>query len=225
MSPALKGKRLEGRTCTLDEGEQYYNFKSNVMEKIRALGISEPPRPKIEKVHEPIFPGKKAGDYFDGRLPTVIRRLSIDQLSFLHSLFTNWFAYVSFQAEVVAVEKSEARRKKDFTQAWLRDIHKYDSKTMEKRTAQEAADSAKYDERYVKADAHMGELDAVDKVMQAVVSMAEQDLKTISREITIQQVKLESDSSKRSYPQKRIPPEDRSVRGSFRGIRKAVSDD
>lgn len=141
--------------------------------------------------HVPIFRGIKEGDYFDGHLPIVIKSLGFDQLSALHSLFTAWYSYVSYQAELAGVERSEAKRQKEYIWSALRNIHKKHPETGARTNDQQRSDLARIDERFVEADQIFGEVDAKYGLLQTIVKIAEQDLKTISREITIKQVKEE----------------------------------
>jgi hypothetical protein len=151
----------------------------------------------MHKDHSPIFRGLNEGDYFDGHLPIVIRSLTFDQLSALHSLFTAWYSYVSYQAEISGVERSEAKRQKEYIWSALRDIHKKHPDTGAKTNDQQRSDLARIDARFVEADQIFGEADAKYNLLQTIVKIAEQDLKTISREITIKQVK-EEQASRRS---------------------------
>jgi len=178
--------------CSYDSAMQHYSYCDSVAKELDDLGFAARPRPRIEIDHESIYSNLKAGDYFDGRLPTVIRKLNLDQLSALYSLFSNWYGYVSYQFTMEGARRSEALRKKEFTWSMVREMKRIDPDTGKKRTEQQMSDSARNDIRFVEANANYERLNALHTVMEAVVLIAEQDLKTISREVTIKQTEIES---------------------------------
>jgi hypothetical protein len=176
-------------------GLSKYTYADRVKEKLGELGVGQAPRPVLHEDHKSIFQGLKPGQYFDGRLPTVIRRLTLDQLSALYSLYSNYYAYIMFQTNIVAVERSEAKRQKEFIWSHLRKQYKVvDPDTGRKRTDQVTSDLARIDFRFITADAKYEELNVLYNCMQALCEIAEKDMSVISREVTINQVKLEHDA-------------------------------
>ena len=171
-------------------GLNAYTFADRVKEKLKTIGIGEQSqRPRLEEDHKGMFSGLKAGDYFNGKLPVVIRRLTLDQLSALYSLFTSWYSYLSFQTGLIAAERSEALTQKEFLWSHIRKQYKWNADRT-KNTDQVASDQARGDYRFVKARARYAELNALYECMVAALEVAEQDMKTISREVTINQAKL-----------------------------------
>lgn len=169
-----------------------YQFSDRVKERFIATvgGISD--KPVLEEEHRGIFPGLHPGDYFTGQLPTVVRRLSLDQLSALYSLFGSWYRYLAYQTNLIAAERSEALRQKEFLWARIRQQFKIDSDG-KKNSTQNQSDLARKDYRYVKANAHYEELNSLYSCMLAALEVAHQDMKVISREVTIHQAKIEAE--------------------------------
>jgi hypothetical protein len=147
----------------------------------------------LEKDHEGIVSHLKKGDYFDGRLPTVIRKLTLDQLSALYSLYTNWFGYITAQFMLIAAERSEATRQRDFILNHLKNYYRAPDGEGKKLVETAVADAAKTDKRYVLANARYEELNAIYNMLEAMREVANQDMKVISREVTIQQEKFHHD--------------------------------
>jgi hypothetical protein len=166
-----------------------YNIKDYVSERLLNMGILPRARPSIEKTHEPIFPGMQEGDQFDGRLPTVVRNLTLDQLSGLHFLMASWFGYVSYQQHLISSELSEASHRREFIKAGLRsDVAKQSDKAV---TEKFKSDEATKNPVFVEADSLFAKLEQLYEAIKAVVSVAEQDLKMVSREITVKQIEIE----------------------------------
>lgn len=181
---------------TIEESNLAYSFYDRVVGRLNEMGVPPRQRPLIGREHESLFAGVAAGQAFDGRLPTVIRKLDLDQLSDIHALFSSWFAFVSYQERLADARKSEARHKKEIIWAQLRDIHKIDE-NREKRSDQQASDAARADKRFVEADSYYAEMDALHSCLESAVRIASEDLKTISREVTRKQLMLERDNQKR----------------------------
>ena len=185
------------------QGREAYTFAERVMNTMDELGISNAERPKVIKDHENIFIGLKAGQHFDGRLPISIRRLTWDQLSELYTLFSNWYKYVMDQLHRIMVERSEAKRQRDLVWSIVRQQYKWDPDNVDndgrpkKRSPQEMTDMARQDSRFVEVDARYEELNTLYYYLEAMTLVAEQDMKVISREVTIQQVKAEQECMRR----------------------------
>ena len=193
MTHPLTGPKKEASgfssfECNETDGLKAYTFAQNVTERLVALGLgANPQRPRLEKEHEGIFPGLMAGQYFDGRLPTVIRKLSLDQVSALYSLYTNWYRYLVVVTRKVATERSEAIRQKEFLWSHIRSIRKKPDSSGKKITDQTASDETRGDIRFVLASAKYEEVNSLFEILSAMCEVAEQDMKVISREVTIQQ--------------------------------------
>jgi hypothetical protein len=173
-------------------GLSTYQFSDKVKSRFVEIVGRTGDRPTLEEEHRGIFPGLMPGDYFTGQLPTVIRRLSLDQLSALYSLFGGWYRYLAYQTNLIAAERSEALRQKEFLWARIRQQFRVDSDG-KKNSAQTQSDLARKDYRYVKASAHYEELNSLYSCMLAALEVAHQDMKVISREVTIHQAKLEAE--------------------------------
>jgi hypothetical protein len=184
------------------EGLKAYTYADKVLQSIKELGLSRLDRPKVTGYQEGLTE-LSAGEYFDGRLPPVLIRLSLDQLSALYSLFSNWYAYVMSTMHAVMIERSEAKRQREFLWAMIRQQHKMDPSRVDKegnpkkRSDPEMRDMAKLDSRFVKEDARYEQLNMLYKYLEAMALVAEQDMKMISREITIQQIKIEAEFQRR----------------------------
>jgi len=173
-----------------NHGMTAYTFSDKVKKRIADLGVGNYERPRLEKDHEGVVLHLKKGDYFDGRLPTVIRKLSLDQLSALYSLYSNWFGYITTQFMLIAAERSEATRQRDFILNHLKNHYRLPDEEGKKLVETAVTDAAKTDKRYVLANARYEELNALYNMLEAMRDVANQDMKVISREVTIQQEKM-----------------------------------
>jgi hypothetical protein len=170
-------------------GMTAYTFADRAKKRVADLGIGNYQRPRLEKDHESIIPHLKRGDYFDGRLPTVIRKLTLDQLSALYSLFSNWFGYITTQFMLVAADRSEAICQRDFLLTNIKNYYRVPDPEGKRLPEAAITDAAKQDKRYVMAKAKYEELNLIYESIQAMREVANQDMKVISREVTIQQEK------------------------------------
>ena len=180
-------------------GMAAYTFAENVKAKIQELGIGNYQRPRLAKDHESIFVGVRSGQYFDGRLPTVIRKLTLDQLSALFSLYSNWYGYLTTQTMLVAAERSEAIRKKEYMLHHLKNLYRTPGADGTKIPETAVSDAAKTDARYVTVSAEYEEVNALYAILDAMRKVADQDMKVVSREVTIQQEKLRKDILERGF--------------------------
>ncbi len=174
-----------------DEGTglQMLTYAKKVVDRLDRLGVARYDKPTISEDHVGVLPGLEKGEYFDGRLPTVIRKLTLDQLSALYSLFSNWFGYLQFQTGLISAERSEAKKQRDFLWSLIRQQKRFDS-AGKKRTAQAMSDEARQDARFIEAEAKYEELNVLYECMLSSVKVADQDMKVISREVTIHQNKI-----------------------------------
>lgn len=185
----------------IPEGEKAYSYSDTVRARLAETGVTPTSRPMIEEEHVSIFSGPyamDAGEPFDGRLPTVIRKLSLDQLSDLHVLFNAWFAYVSYQEKFTDMQKSEAERRKEFVEAKLKILYTNtpDPHTKKKRTDPQVRDSTRTDRRFLEVNAFFHQMKALHGCLEAAVKTAAEDLKTISREVTRVKMKLDQELAK-----------------------------
>jgi len=200
MSKGRSGRGAEGDFGAdqfyTDEttGLNAYTFSDRVKSRLEELGIGKSNKPVLAEEHKGVFPGLEPGDVFNGQLPVVVRRLSLDQLSALYSLFTSWYSYVSSMTNIIAVERSEAKRQKEFLWSHIRRQFKVDPESGKKVSDQACSDLARGDYRYVVADAKYEELNVLYNCMNASLEVTEADMKMISREVTIVQAKLEKDA-------------------------------
>lgn len=184
------------------EGTAAYTYAEELKAKIESYGLSRRDRPRVTSFQEGLT-DLKAGQYFDGRLPPVLIRLSLDQLSSLYTLFSNWYAYVMSLLKTVAIERSEAKRQREFLWAMIRQQYKFDVERLDtsgnpkKRNTQEMGDMAKLDVRFINADSLYEQQNMLYQYLEAMAMVAEQDMKMISREITIQQIKIEAEYNRR----------------------------
>lgn len=174
-------------------GMEQYTFAEAVKKRIRELGVGNYQRPRIAEDHVSIFTGVKEGQYFDGRLPTVIRKLSLDQLSALFSLYSNWYGYLTTQTMLVAAERSEAIRKKEYMLHHLKNLYRTPGPDGRKIPETAVGDAAKTDTRYITVNAIYEEVNALYSILDAMRKVADQDMKVVSREVTIQQEKIRKD--------------------------------
>jgi hypothetical protein len=181
---------IQDFNCSEKEGMEAYTFSARVKDRLEGLGVARYQRPLITNEHLNIIPGLTPGDAFDGRLPTVVRKLTLDQLSALYTLYTNWFGYLQYQTNLIAAERSEAKRKKEFLWSHIR--KKYKNKDGKKLSDQASSDEARSDFRFVRADAMYEELNVLHACMNAMCEVAAADMKMLSREVTIHQIQAEN---------------------------------
>jgi len=200
MSKGPKGRGVGGEfdldDFVTDEitGINTLTYADRVKNRLKEVGIADyATRPIVPQELQGIFMGLKPGDYFNGKLPTVVRKLDLDQLSALYSLFTAWYGYLTYQTNLVAVERSEAKKQMDFLWSHVRKQMKF-NKDGSKNTDQAASDNARCDFRYLKALARYEEDNVYYNCMLSTLEVTEQDMKMISREVTINQAKMEKEA-------------------------------
>lgn len=189
MNPST-GKNDEVFISDEEHGMTSYTFADRVKKRVADLGVGNYERPKLQPDHEGVILHLKRGQFFDGRLPTVIRKLTLDQLSALYSLYSNWFGYITTQFMLISAERSEAIRQRDFMLTHLRNYYRQPDSAGKKMPETALSDAAKSDKRYVLANARYEELNAVYDMLGAMREVANQDMRVISREVTIQQEKI-----------------------------------
>lgn len=184
---------------TFESNEKYatqkYTFYPRVKERLDEMGMSSMDKPVLDETHEGIFTGLKPGQYYDGRLPTVIRSLSLDQMRALLSIVTNWYTYILQQASLVSAELSEAKRQREFMWSMIRTRMKDQARRAGVKVPDvRITDLAMLDQRFIDVDARLAEIDTLDNCVQAMLRSAGHNLKTVSRDITVIQIKIESEA-------------------------------
>ena len=188
-------QQLDNKDFVCDEitGLELYSYADRVKERFSEIVGEQRVRPQLMEQHRGIFPGLQPGDYFNGRLPVVVRQLNIDQLSALYSLFTSWYSYLVYQTSLIAIKMSSQAQKKEFLWSFIRKKYKGSSKT-EKISEQLASDKTRGDYRFIKEDSDYEELKVLYQCLQSTLEVAKQDMRMISREVTINQVKMEREA-------------------------------
>lgn len=195
-----------GVSMTLDHfitdevtGLEEYEFAEKVKATLEKMGLSGESlsQPVLEDEHAGILPHLSPGDYFDGRMPSVLKRLSLDQLSALSGLMNNWHQYVVAKRSLAAVEKSEAARRLKFITSLVRRQYK---DTGNASSDDEAKEKANQDFRVVNADSIHSRADLVYRALDDQVSLAKTNMATLSRELSNVKTKLEQDGIGGGYP-------------------------
>lgn len=178
----------------LEEGEEMYTFADGVVQELEKKGFGLIARPVIEKEHTSIFPGLNEGDYFDGRMPTILKKLSLDQVSMLYSLFNGWHAYIISELNIIQIEYSEATQKQELLWAMVRVRHKkHGRKVGVTISDQLASDLTRGDTRYIEANAKLLQVKALKSSVEKLIKVVETNLKLISREITVRGVQAQTE--------------------------------
>lgn len=180
----------------LDEGAAMdaYTFADEVINQLEDIGVNREERPRVADDHVPILTGVQEGDYFDGRLPVVIRQLTLDQLSALLSLFSNWYGYLMYQTQKVAVEHSEAQVQAETLYAMIRQQKRIDADG-NKRDPTSMTNATKCDGRYIAANSKLVRLKGLYACLEAMTKIADKDMRTVSRQLTFLQTKIEQDGN------------------------------
>lgn len=172
-----------------------YTFADEVIAQYEELGVTGRPRPILDEAHERIFPGLQAGEYYDGRMPPSLKVLSLEDVSAAMSLSCNWLGYLYGQYAGVMVARKEAMKRKEAIWSIVRNsyrkIGKYHGASL---TDQKLSDFARGDRRFIEADAEYEKLNAVYNTLEAIIDVTKKELETISREVTIRQTILESET-------------------------------
>lgn len=181
-----------------DKARESFSSVSMAEEVLKEMGVGDSPRPLIRPEHVAIFDDATEGDHFDGRMPPTVRELSLNQLSLLNSLFTNWYSYVRKQAMRWKHRKSEADRKTKFELARLRKRYAKDEEGG-KRSDRAADVMAKNHPDYIESDADYHTAAAVSDMLDAQLSITSKDMQVISREVTIRQLEIEAHAKGRGF--------------------------
>ena len=183
---------------SLEDGEALYTYAAHILEILNEKGFGVWDRPILEDDHAGIFPGLGPGDLFDGRMPTVLKRLSLDQLSSLFTLFCNWHAYVISVLTGVSVEYSEAVTQKELIWSMVRVRHKRHGKRKGVTISDQlCSDLAREDRRFIEANSKYLQVDALKKSIEALSKVVEANMKVISREVTVRGVQTDAEARSR----------------------------
>lgn len=171
-------------------GLETYRIADKVKERLLSLGIDESrfDRPILEEEHRGIFPNLKPGDYFDGRMPRVLKRLSLDQLSALSGLMNGWHQYIVSKRTLAAVERAEARQQAKFISSLVRSQYKESG-----GSDKEAEEAACQDFRYVEANSHLATIENVYNTLDDFAELAKSNMSTLSRELSNIRTKMEQE--------------------------------
>jgi hypothetical protein len=181
-------------TCGVDDGRRIYNINDIVKSEAENIGVTTVVRPQLDQVHTSIFPGTKEGHYFDGRMPTVMKRLSLDQLSHLHSLLQSWYSYLAHQQAMWKVRKAATKQILDNTEACLRGLYK-----SEGNSDQNARDMATHDMRYVEDNAELAKASAIATLIDAALRSAWHNIELVTQELITRGVQLKTTMSGRNF--------------------------
>lgn len=174
-----------------------YTFSDRVIAQLQKLGIAEPPRPVCNEEHERLFSDIASGDYYDGRMPLVIKKFELDDLSVLLTLLQAWLDYVTYQHTYWAMKKAEA-----FKQATIIDmkIRKVTSKST--ISDQKVRDEAKVHPDFIEYDAEGAYCKAMSDMLAAQVKIISKNISICSREVTIREQILQRDLRQRGFAKK-----------------------
>lgn len=189
---APKG-RFSAPTTDQDAIEEKYSFASKVVTEMQRIGITEPERPVFHSEHLTIFPGVENGQYFDGRMPLVVKGMSLQELGTLYHLFQCWYAYLMYQYSVWKVRTSEAERKRSVLTTLLQ------KKYGESQSVEKAKTEAKADSRYVEVDAEFETAKAMSDVLDCQIKITSKSMSMISRTITIKEAEVEQNAQSRGF--------------------------
>lgn len=198
---------VDGIDFVTDEvtGLEEYQFADDVKESLKEMGISDVTlqQPQLEDEHAGIFPDLDPGDYFDGRMPNVLKRLDLDQLSALSGLMNNWHQYIVSKRSLVGVEKSEAARQRKFILSLVRSHYKDSGMASSDKEAEERANQ---DFRFITADKALAMAEIKYKALDDHVALAKTNMSTLSRELSNINTKLNQDAIGGGRPAERFRP-------------------
>lgn len=209
----LAGTPYEGgvpndETFGLDEQDlrDKYSYSGRVMEKLEALGFTTTVKPKVSAQMASILDDLEEGQYFNGRLPQSLSRLSLEDLSDLHVLFTNWMHYITVTLNEVIVARSEVDAKKSAIWSMVRMKHLKDAKKHigMNLTDQRQSDLARYDLRFVDANQEYVELTALRNCLESLQKLAEANTNVVSREVTRREIALNAETRGRNIEGREI---------------------
>lgn len=160
------------------EGEEAYKVAEPAYKEMIRLGMKLPARPR------------GASQFLDDDgcplMPPNVMELDDYEIGELYGLVQAYYSYVGGQLSRVKTEMEQALRQVKFVAARVR-IGK-------DGTAKDKDDRRQTDRRFVLADARATELIYLHTLMSAVVSGCEGDLRLISRQITLRDQNLKTET-------------------------------
>lgn len=191
-------KELDTFAISEAEVKERYTYADETIEEYERIGVASIPKPKLQREHETIFKDLKSGQYYDGRMPLTLKQLSLDEVSMLLSLTSNWYGYLSAQYAINAAKRSEAKRKRDAVWSIVRNYYrKLFRKWGQSVSDQKCSDFARQDARFVEVEDTYERLNVLHDALFALVEHTKKELDVVSREITIRQTKIESEARQR----------------------------
>jgi hypothetical protein len=184
-------------TYGIEEAFERYDIADEVYRMLGDLGITNPDKPVLEEAHAKIY-GLNAGEHFDGRMPPLVGKLSLDQLSALYNLFQNWYAYISGQLGIWRTRRQEAKRKKEIAAVSARRRYTFDSDGA-KNPEQVIKDLAAQDQYFIDADSDFELASAMFNILEAHAKITSNNMKMISREVTIRGLEIENNARNRGF--------------------------
>lgn len=187
----------------LDEEDirEKYSYANSVTAKLNKLGFHMQPQPSVDSDMARVIGTLSEGEYFDGRLPMSLKNLSLEEISDLHVLMSNWIHYVTSALNEVIVARSEATQKKEAIWSMVRMKHLKDAKKHlgVNLTDQRQSDLARYDLRFVEENQRYAELTALRDCIEALLKVSEQNASVVSREITRREVSANAEARSRGF--------------------------
>ena len=141
---------FDDSTCSVEEAFEKYSVADVAIEMMNQLGITTHDKPLIEEDHATLV-RLPVNTYFDGRMPPMVKNLSLEQLSSVYDLFQRWYGYIMGQMSEWKIRKSEADRKREVALVSARRRHSYDA-SGKKNPDQVRNDMARQDIFYIEAD-------------------------------------------------------------------------
>ena len=160
------------------EGEEAYTVAESAYNELLRLGMKLPSRPRITS--------RFLDDDGCPLMPRNVMELDDYEIGELYGLVQAYYSYVGGQLARVKTEMEQALKQVKFVSARVR-IGK-------DGTAKDKDDRRQTDRRFVIADARSTELIYLHTLMSAVVAGCEGDLKLISRQITLRDQNLKTET-------------------------------
>ena len=121
--------------------------------------------------------------------------LTLDELSATYSLSSNWYGYLSAQFAMVSARRVQAKKKKEVLWSIIRNNYRKIGREHDvKYTDQKLSDFARQDKRFVAVDAEYEKWNCLYNSMYSLLEATKKEVETLSREVTIRQVKVESEA-------------------------------
>lgn len=161
-------------TVSLEEGcERYSAASERAMERVLELGIDV-----LED-----RPLRKDGKYFDGRLPTNVNDLNINELGDLYGMMDKYANWLTGFTTVAKAEVTNAGEKLSLAKARIR--------KSKKGSKEERDDETICDSRYVEINAAWLEASEYHALLAGLLEAAARDLRVISRLVETKKVEFE----------------------------------